>query len=191
MIRDIDICHVGLLPWEMAVVQAKAKEWDFPGHSNVRQGIERAATLAGDALTGMLGQYAGQKHFFGAAALEKFLVSRWHADKHKFESDGGSDIDCANVDFKTSLRRSSGKPLLDYNLVVRPREMHAGWVYVLIVLDMLAGDRASAHLLGWARDDMFPPPAIDGIFAGAHVLPSRVLNPLIPIRFDYFKVVAA
>ena len=191
MIRDIDICHVGLLPWETTVVKVKAKEWNYPGRSSVRRKDERSATLAGDALTGMLGQYAGNKHLFGAAALDKFLVSRWHADKHKFDSDGGSDIDCANVDFKTSLRRSSSKPLLEYNLVVRPREMYAGWNYVLIVLDMLPGDRVSAHLLGWARDDMFPQPATDGIFAGAHVLPACELNPLMPIRWDYFKAVAA
>lgn len=191
MSKPVDFCSVGLLPWEIAVVRAKAKKWDFPGRSNVRQNNKRAATLAEDALTGMLGQYAGLKHQFGAAALNMFLVSRWHADKHKFESDGGSDIDCGNLDYKTTLRRSHKKPLIEYNLVVPQREVHAGNIYALIILDILPEDRASAHILGWARDDMLPPPSKDGLFVGKHVLPVTALIPMLPLRYDYFNGGAA
>lgn len=186
MITDINVCSTFVRPWEMSMLKAEARGWDFPGHSNVRGSEDRAANLRDDALTGMIGQYVGTKFLFGAVALDKFLVNRWHAGQHKFESDGGHDIDCANIDFKTSLRRKESKPLLEYNLVVRPEELYAGWVYILIIVDMFKQDNASAHIIGWATDAMFPPPATSGIFKGAHVLPARELNPVMPIRWDYF-----
>ena len=187
MITDINICSTFLRPWEMGIVKAKAEEWDYPGRSNVREPGDRVGNLATDSLVGMIGQYAGTKHLLGAVAFDKFLVNRWHAAKHKFEGDGGHDIDCANIDFKTSLRRNENKPLLDYNLVVRPEELYAGWVYVLIIVDLFEQDNASVHIVGWATDAMFPPPAAAGIFKGAHVLPARELNPVMPIRWDYFS----
>lgn len=187
MITNVNICSTFVRPWEMGIIKAKADEWDYPGRSNVRAPGERAANLATDSMVGLIGQYVGTKHLLGAVALDKFLVNRRHAGKRKFESDGGHDVDCANVDFKTSLRRNGNKPLLDHNLVVRPREMYAGWVYILIIVDLFEQDNASAHIIGWATDAMFPPPATSGIFKGAHVLPARDLNPVMPIRWDYFS----
>uniref|UniRef100_I2Q575 Uncharacterized protein n=1 Tax=Desulfovibrio sp. U5L TaxID=596152 RepID=I2Q575_9BACT len=192
MIQEVDIRPVTLQPWELSIVRAMAATWDFPGRSNIRGREDRAGMLSTDSMIGMLGQYAGTKFLFGAAALDKFLISRWHANRHKLQSDGGTDLDAGNVDFKTSLRRDSGKALLSYNLAVRPRELHEQTVYVLALVDTLTDDRATVHLIGWASAEMLPTsPTTDGPLAGAHVLPARELHPLPPFRWRYFERCAA
>ncbi|MYL84983.1 hypothetical protein GTA51_17880 [Desulfovibrio aerotolerans] len=192
MLTEADIRPVTLQPWELSIIRAMASTWDYPGRSNIRGRDDRAGTLGMDALVGMLGQYAGTKFLFGAAALDKFLVSRWHANKHKLQSDGGTDLDGGNVDFKTSLRRDSGKSLLSYRLAVRPRELHEGAVYILVLADAPTDDRTIVHLIGWASREMLPTyPATDGPLAGAHVLPARELHPLPPFRWRYFERCAA
>lgn len=192
MVRESDIRAVTLQPWEMGIVKAMAGTWDYAGRSNIRQGDDRAGMLSTDAMVGQVGTYAGVKFLYGASGLDKYLTGRWHANRHKFDSDGGSDVDALNLDFKASLRRDPGKPVLTYNLAVRPRELYDGWVYVLVIVDQPAEDRPVVHLVGWAGADMLPKePAKDGPLAGAHVLPARELHPLPPFRWRYFERCAA
>lgn len=192
MLTEADIRRVALQPWELSTVKAMASAWDYPGRSNIRGRDDRAATLSTDALVGQLGTYGGLKLLYGAGAVKEYLTSRWHANKRKFDSDGGSDVDALNLDFKASLRRDSGKSLLSYNLAVRPRELYSGWVYVLALLDLPAEDRAVVNIVGWASAEMLPTsPAKDGPLAGAHVLPARELHPLPPFRWRYFERCAA
>jgi hypothetical protein len=192
MVREADIRTVTLQPWEMGIVKAMATQWDYPGRSNIRKGDDRAGMLSTDAIVGQVGTYAGVKFLYGASGLDKYLTGRWHANRHKFDSDGGSDVDALNLDFKTSLRRDPGKSLLSYNLCVRPRERYEGWCYVLALVDQPSDDRATAHLIGWAGADMLPSdPAKDGPLGGAFVLPARELHPLPPFRWRYFERCAA
>lgn len=192
MSTENDVVSIALSPGETDIVLAMAAKWDFPGRSNIRNQDERAKMLATDATVGMVGQYAAHKYHFGAAAREKFLVSRWHANQHKFKSDGGYDIDALNVDVKSTLRRNDNIPLMSYHLPVRPRELYAGWNYWLTIVDLVEGHCPVVHLLGWASDQMLPQrPAEDGTFKGAHVLPARQLNPFQALRWDYFGRPAA
>ena len=188
MLRDSDIRTVTLQSWEMSIVKAMAAQWDYPGRSNIRQGDDRAGMLSTDALVGQVGTYAGVKFLYGASGLDKYLTGRWHANRRKFESDGGSDVDALNLDFKSSGRRDPGKTLLSYNLCVRPRERYDGWIYVLALVDQPTEDRAVVHLIGWASAEMLPSePAKEGPLAGAFVLPARELHPLPPFEWLYFK----
>ncbi len=192
MIHQHDIRTVSILPWEMNLVRTMAATWDYPGRSNIRQGDDRAGTLSTDALVGQIGTYGGLKLLYGAAAIKEYLTTRWHANRHKFQGDGGSDVDALNLDFKASLRRDVSKSLLSYSLAVRPRERYDGWVYALALVDLLPEDRAVVHVIGWASADMLPKePATDGPLAGAFVLPARELHPLPPFRWLYFERCAA
>lgn len=192
MITENDIRLVTLHAWEMSIVRAMAGTWDFPGRSSIRSREERTGTLGIDALVGQLGTYGGLKLLYGAGAVKEYLTSRWHANRRKFDSDGGSDVDALNFDFKATLRRDSSKPLLSYNLAVRPRELYDAWVYLFAIIDQLADDRALVHLLGWASTNMLPSaPSKDGPLAGAHVLQARKLHPLPPFKWRYFERGAA
>jgi len=192
MSTEKDVVSLALTSDETDIVLAMAARWDFPGRSNIRGQDERAKMLATDATVGMVGQYAAHKYHFGAAAREKFLVSRWHANQHKFQSDGGYDIDALNVDIKSTLRRNPEKQLLSYNLLVRPQELYAGWNYWFAIVDIVEGCCPVVHFLGWASDLMLPKqPAKDGIFTGAYVLPAHLLHPLPALRWDYFGRPAA
>jgi hypothetical protein len=192
MITAKDIVPVALTREETEDVLAMAANWDFPGKSHIRNRENRAALLSTDAITGMVGQFAGHKYLYGAGARDKFKISRLHANQHKFQSDGGYDIDALNVDIKSTLRRNPEKQLLSYNLLVRPQELYAGWNYWFAIVDIVEGCCPVVHLLGWASDLMLPnEPAQDGIFKGAHVLPTCRLNPLPALRWDYFGRPAA
>jgi len=191
MIQKADVRVVKVTPLEFITVKAAAAAWDYPGRSSIRNMEERKATLDQDALVGMCGQFASLKYLFGPGALERFAISRWHADKHPFDSDDGHDIDGLSLDVKSSLRRDPGRCPLAYNLCVRPKERRAGWTYIMAMVD-LAEDRARVHLVGWASTDMLPvQPTDSGPLAGAFVLPGRSLRSLPPLEWSYFGRAAA
>jgi hypothetical protein len=188
VIVENDIRIVTLQSWELSVVRSMTATWDYPGRSNIRGREDRAGTLGTDALVGQIGTYAGLKFLYGASCLDKYLTGRWHANRRKFEGDGGSDVDALNLDFKASLRRDPSKPLLSYNLAVRPRERHDDWTYILAIVGSLAGEQALVYILGWASTAMIPDtPAEDGPLAGAHLLHARELHPLPPFKWRYFE----
>lgn len=68
------------------------------------------------------------------------------------------------------MRRS--KDPMTYNLIVRPKEVHPDWIYILGLVDDLK--RPTVYLMGWAKD--LPPIIEEGIFAGAHVVPAKCLH---------------
>jgi len=147
------------------------------GESNFR--ADRDSTIDEDNLVGQVATLAGCKWLYGTA-LGHYVwrSSRWAADRAPTVGDGGADVPGSNIDFKGSLLRNADRPLDAYHLPVRPRERHAGNVYVCVLVERAM---LRSHLVGWATDEQLPADAeTDGVFKGAHVLGVSELNPCPP-----------
>ena len=72
------------------------------------------------------------------------------ANKNPHLGDGGVDIiGLPNVDIKGSMMRYSSDPS-KYRLLVRSRERHKDWIYVLAMVPKQRPYKC--HLVGWAYD---------------------------------------
>jgi hypothetical protein len=170
----------------MPILRAHAVAASIGGRSNVRRNAEdRKATLSEDQLIGQIGQYVGSMYLHGH--MLPYMIARWYANRMPNVGDMGSDLPGAAVDFKASLMRNSQNPL-DYRLLVRPREKHPNWLYVLILVEPLRKESTTAHVVGWATTDMLPPePESGGPFYGAHMLKATALWPMPPIVWSWTK----
>ncbi len=178
-----DIVSVEVTKSELSLIGKMASAACIGGHSNIR-GNDRMATLGEDQLVGQIGTYVGTKYMLGSA--HQYMIGRWYANQHPNQGDGGSDIPASNIDFKASLKRYPKKDPLTYRLPVRPKERHEGWVYILILVDPITENGTTAHLMGWASDDMLPvDPESDGPFEGAHLITATNLKPLMPIKWAW------
>jgi len=182
MIDKPDIVRMTIRSYEMEFAYAMAEAAKIGGVSHVRGDEERGECLSEDQIVGQVGTLAGHRFMFGNA--NDYKVTRWYANRNPTVGDIGYDVTGCNVDFKTSLMRSPDRPPLDYNLLVRPRERHDDWIYMLLLVEKYSRAAASVLLVGWASTRMLPDEvATGGAFSGAYVLPARHLNPLMPLRW--------
>jgi hypothetical protein len=170
-------------PSEMRMIQLMAKAAERGGKSKVRE--DRWQNMTEDQLIGQIGAYAGHRYWYGHS--QGYLQSRHVCNMYPDVGDGGSDIIGANIDFKASRVRSSTRPLEHYNLAVRKGERHTGNVYVLVLVET-DFESATAHLMGWATDEMFPEkPASDGPLAGAFCIRADALAPMMPLHWKWVE----
>lgn len=173
---------------EIQLARSMAKQSSLGGRSEVRAAGDRQASLEEDQIVGHLGAIAGHRYLFGN--LEQYRISRWWANQNPQLGDGGYDVPRLRMDFKASKMRASKSPM-DYRLIVRPRERHAGWTYVLILIeeqtgmgtDLALAKVVHAHLAGWAKDEELPAPEASGVFSGAHVIPAKSLHTMMPMAW--------
>lgn len=165
---------------ETRYVAAMALGASLGGGSQIRSPEERITALRQDQMVGQLGQMALSLYWFGDS--RQYDIARWYANRNPNIGDGGSDIPGMNVDVKTSLMRSSEDPL-DYRLLIRPKERHEGWIYVLALVKKLRKVGTEVFLVGWAADYQLPKMDQGGLFDGAHVMNARDLNPLPPVQW--------
>lgn len=182
MITPEDIITVNLRKSEMNLIKRMAQQAEVGGRSQIRKGQDRSDNLSIDQLVGQIGTYVGCKYIQGD--IKDYRVSRYYANKAPTVGDGGADITGSNIDFKASEIRNPNKDLMTYKLLVRPRERHDDWVYVLILVSDISEASSTAHILGWADTRMLPEQTeTSGIFKGAYVLPAENLKPLPPLRW--------
>jgi hypothetical protein len=194
MIKTNNVVQMNLQKYELDLIRMMAKKAMLGGYSNIRNSQERKDNLSIDQFIGQIGCYVGNKILQGAPFPMGYLTSRWVANLHPNDGDGGFDIPGANLDFKASLMRKNPDPL-SYNLLVRPRERHKDWIYVLVLVEnqnLPPEEWVSSivHIVGWATDDMLPvEPSTDQRFSGAYVLGTEELHPFLPIqwRWNPFK----
>jgi hypothetical protein len=166
---------------EYALAAHFASKAEIGGVSRVRK-TDRAETLSTDQLVGQLGTAAFHKYLYGH--LHSYAQSRYMQNRFPTTGDGGEDLIGANVDVKTSVMRYAQNPL-QYNLLVRPKERHANWVYVLALVGQEFERFHDVHLVGWVCDSQLPElPAEDGPFAGAFACKASALIPLPPFRYS-------
>jgi hypothetical protein len=182
MIDENSIISMNLGKAEMSLIRRMARAAEVGGKSHIRKGSDRSDNLSIDQLVGQIGTYAGCKYLQGD--IKDYRISRYYANKAPTVGDGGADVTGSNIDFKASAVRNSSKPLTTYKLLVRPRELHDSWVYILVLVSDITDKSATAHLIGWADTRMLPDnPENDGIFKGAYMLNAEDLNPLPPLRW--------
>jgi len=151
------------------------------GTSQIRSNTNRKKTLAHDQLVGQISTYAGSVVLTGSP--RGYWEARDKANKNPHQGDGGVDIiGLSNVDIKGSLMRYSPDPLR-YRLLVRPRERHDGWIYVL---GMVPEKRPyKCHLVGWSYDKDLPETPYEGRIEslhGAYLIEGRQLRPMSQLK---------
>jgi len=185
MVEESQIISIKFPKVDIAVARRNARKASLGGVSRMRDREEREAFLGIDQLVGQLGQIAGHRWLYGHPyeyAKEREIINR-----NPRIGDTGSDVACANIDFKGSLWRYREKPLLDHHLLVRPKERHKGFVYILILIELNDNNtKGLGHLIGWANEAMLPEkPETSGVFEGAFSLSTQELYPLPPFNWSW------
>lgn len=145
------------------------------GRSEVRIASERTSTLPEDQMVGQACEYTVHRYL---GDPEGYFRRREQINQRPFEGDGGSDFRDLKLDVKGSLMRKSSNPR-DYCLPVRPRERHAGWIYVAAFVDRIEEAPITCWLAGWIESERLPRWTEDsGPFQGAYTIKVPRLNPI-------------
>lgn len=157
------------------LIISNAKKAEIGGKSQIRNSDKRASNLAEDQLVGQISTYCASIILTGSS--EGYIKARDKANSNPFAGDNGVDIvGLPNVDIKGSLMRYSNNPL-NYRLLVRPKERHANWIYVLALVPKERPYKT--YLVGWANDNDLPSKPYDGEIKslhGAYVIEARNLR---------------
>lgn len=182
-----DIVEVFLNSDELNLAYEMAKLAEIGGKSRFRNDDDRQLNLTIDQFIGVgLGELAGSKHFF---TVKDYYDCRSKKNENPYSGDNGYDTLGYKIDYKTSNAKNPN--LLNYNLAVRPKELHYGFVYILILVksyglspqSLITGEtKPKIYLMGWADYDMLKDKqATSGIFGptsssdGAYVIPAHKL----------------
>lgn len=189
MISNKQIIEYKLDRNSLAIIYQDAKLACLGGKSHVRNGDDRQDSLIIDQMVGLIGNYAGAIWRDGDARA--YLDQRHAQNRLASVGDGGYDLPRCRIDFKSSMMRYSQDPST-YNLLVRPQERKAGWIYVCVLVSKFDLDslKEKAELLvymtGWLHDRQLPKDVEkSGPFQGAHVVSVMNLQPLIPFYYEY------
>lgn len=186
-VEQQDIVEVFLDNDELKLAYQMAKKAEIGGKSRFRNDNDRQANLTIDQFIGVgLGELAGNKHFF---SVKDYYNSRIKKNENPYSGDNGSDTLGYKIDYKASHAKNPN--LLNYNLVVRPKELHSGFVYILILIrshglspqSLITGEtKPKIYLMGWADYEMLKDKQVtSGIFGpkngngGAHVIQANKL----------------
>ena len=186
-VEEKDIVEVFLDNNELKLAYQMAKKAEIGGKSRFRSYSDRRSNLTIDQFIGVgLGELAGNKHFF---SVKDYYKSRIKKNEDPYSGDNGSDTLGYKIDYKASHAKNPN--LLNYNLVVRPNELHSGFVYVLILIRSygltpkylcIGETKPKIYLIGWANYEMLKDKQVtSGIFGpkngngGAHVIPANKL----------------
>lgn len=185
MVVAKDIVAIRLRSSEMDLIRWWARQKEFDGASQFRDRQRRNERMSEDQLTGQMCDAAASKLLFGS--LHPYCISRWHASIHPYVGDGGSDLPGTNIDVKGRLMRHS-KEVMDYDLLVRPAERHAGTVYVHCVREP-DGIEGLVYIVGWiGEDDITDRPVSESdnlhrSLVGAYLTTAKDLHPFPPIQW--------
>ena len=180
--RDVVECVIPEEDWDRLLDNSEKAEIGIAGgHSQIRDVKARSQMLSVDQLVGQIANYAGSVVLTGSAS--GYWQAREIANANPYVRDGGVDIiGLPNVDIKGSLMRNSQDPM-DYRLLVRERERHKEWIYVLALVP--PSRPYKAFIVGWAKDEDLPEKPYDGAIEsirGAFVIESDKLRNIEEIR---------
>lgn len=157
------------------LIISNAKKAEIGGKSQIRNTKNRSSNLAEDQLVGQISTYCASMILTGSP--EGYIQARDKANANPLAGDNGVDIfGLSNVDIKGSLMRYSKNPL-NYRLLVRPKERHDNWIYVLALVPKERPYKT--YLVGWANDNDLPSKPYDGKIKslhGAYVIEARNLR---------------
>ena len=162
---------------DMPLIWANAKKAEIGGSSQIRKDNSRQQYLSEDQLVGQIATYCGSMILTNST--EGYIKARNKANANPTKGDNGVDIiGLDNVDIKGSLMRYSNDPL-KYRLLVRDKERHDDWIYVLGLVPKQRPYKT--YLVGWAKDSDLPKEKYTGSIKslhGAYVLDAKNLRPI-------------
>jgi len=184
MITRQDIIKFVLPKEDYSGVILNSQKAEIGGVSQIRDKESRKETLSEDQLVGQVTTYAASVVLTGSP--EGYWKAREVANRNPYRGDGGVDIiGLNNVDIKGSMMRYSTDPL-KYRLLVRPRERHDDWIYVLALIPKFCFSGVnpekffdSCFLVGWANDKDLPEETYNGSIKslhGAYVVEAKDLS---------------
>jgi hypothetical protein len=146
------------------LVISNSKKAEIGGKSQIRNTADRIKSLNEDQLVGQISTFCGSMILTGSP--QGYIQAREKANSNPTSGDGGIDIiGLSNIDIKGSLMRYSTNPL-NYRLLVRPRERHNNWIYVL---GLVPKERPyKCHFVGWAKDSDLPKETYNGSIKSLH-----------------------
>lgn len=164
MLTDKDVITHTVDIKDTDLIISNAKLAEIGGKSQFRSSKQRHNNLSEDQLVGQISTFCGSIILTGSS--EGYIKAREKANKNPKQGDGGVDIiGLSNVDIKGSLMRYSSNPL-NYRLLVRPKERHDDWIYVL---GLVPKERPyKCHLVGWAKDSDLPKSTYNGPIQSLH-----------------------
>lgn len=149
---------------DIPLIKENAKKASIGGVSRIRSTKDREQSLIVDQIVGQIANYAASVVLTNSA--EGYIKAREIANANPFAGDDGVDIaGLPNIDVKGSLMRRSKNPL-DYRLLVRERERHKNWIYILALVPK--GKISKCFLVGWAHDKDLPEKPYDGPIQALH-----------------------
>jgi hypothetical protein len=159
------------------LIISNAKKAEIGGFSQIRNNMERNKLLSEDQLVGQISTYCASMVLTGKA--EGYIKAREKANMNPYSGDEGIDIQgLDNIDIKGSLMRYSKNPL-EYRLLVRPKERHKNWIYVLALVPKERPYKS--YIVGWAEDKDLPKQTYNGAIKslhGAYVIEAKNLKPI-------------
>jgi hypothetical protein len=163
-LTELDVITHTIDPEYISLIISNAKKAEIGGKSQFRNRNDRINSLNEDQLVGQISTFCGSIILTGSP--EGYISAREKANKNPTSGDGGVDIiGLSNIDIKGSLMRYSMNPL-SYRLLVRPRERHDNWIYVL---GLVPKERPyKCHLVGWAKDSDLPSSTYNGEIKALH-----------------------
>ena len=170
--HEVIIFDVPQIDFEL--LETNAKKAAIGGKSQIRRNENRKQFLYEDQLVGQIANYAASVVLTKSSGGYK--EAREIANNNPYKGDDGVDIiGLSNVDVKGSLMRYSSDPL-SYRLLVRPRERHENWIYVLCLVPK---DMKRCYVVGWIKDGDLPAKTYEGPIEslhGAFVVPAKKLE---------------
>ena len=159
----------------ISLIISNSKKAEIGGRSQIRNSNSRISNLAEDQLVGQISTYCASMILTGSP--EGYVQARDKANANPLAGDNGVDIvGLPNVDIKGSLMRYSNNPL-NYRLLVRQKERHENWIYVLALVPKERPYKT--YLVGWANDNDLPSKIYDGEIKslhGAYIIEARNLR---------------
>lgn len=149
---------------DMPIIWSNAKKAEIGGLSQIRNSDHRKKYLSEDQLVGQIATYCASMILTNSS--EGYIKARNKANTNPTKGDNGVDIEgLHNIDIKGSLMRYSSDPL-KYRLLVREKERHNGWIYVL---GLVPRERPyKTYLVGWAKDSDLPKEKYSGSITSLH-----------------------
>jgi len=185
MIRREDMVVVELDKEQLDECRQRAVKAEIGGRSRIYQDHEeRMDHLGEDQFLGQVGQMCLSIHLTGDVL--SYREARDKADANPTEGDGGEDLVGIRTDIKCSRMRSKTRRMGDYSLVIPPRELHEGFMYILALVSY-KGDHKDltslkVMLVGWNNADELEKDE-DWLGNGPkHVKEARKLHPLSMVK---------
>lgn len=181
MITHQDIISYTILEEDTPLIISNAKKAEIGGKSQIRSNKDRSRSLSEDQLVGQISTYCASVVLTGSK--QGYVEARDIANQNPTKGDNGIDIiGLSNVDVKGSLMRYSSDPL-NYRLLVRKKERHKNWIYVLGLVPKEKPYKC--HLVGWAKDEDFPAQEYNGEIKslhGAYVIEAKNLRKISELK---------